>query len=139
MMKRLVVHPHHCIGCKACEVACAFTHGNSGQPGTSRCVIVETATDEFVPMLCLQCAEAACVQVCPSGALRKDADAGVVRLDQSRCVQCMACTVVCPFGNVHVDTSKNRVVKCDLCEGFDNEPRCARYCPQECLTVELVS
>jgi Fe-S-cluster-containing hydrogenase component 2 len=139
MEKRLVVHPHHCIGCKTCEVACAFSHGKSGQPGQSRCTTLEDAQGEFVPMLCLQCIEAACTQVCPSGALKRDNEAGVVLLDQSRCVRCMACVVVCPFGNIHVDSATGAPIKCDMCSGYGDNPRCAEYCPQKCLIVEKAS
>ncbi len=137
MMQRLVVQPQYCIGCRACEMACAFTHGDRGQPGQSRCLTLPTGKDEYVPMLCLQCDHAACVQVCPVSAISRNEDTGVVHVDQEKCIQCMACTVACPFGNMHVDLLHHRVVKCDLCAGFGDTPRCAMFCPTKCLSVEL--
>ena len=139
MIKRLVVKPQHCIGCRTCEMACAFTHGELGQPGASRCQTLTVAAEEFVPMLCLQCDSAACVQSCPVEAIRMDARSGVVLVDQDRCVRCMACTVACPFGNMHIDPVAQIVHKCDLCAGHGDQPRCAMFCPTECLTVERVS
>ena len=133
---RLVVQPQHCIGCRACEMACAFTHGKDGQPGASRCQTVTVARDEYVPVLCLQCEHAACVQVCPVEAIAVDPATRIVHVDGERCVRCMACTVACPFGNMHVDAAAGTVHKCDLCKGHGDSPRCAMFCPTRCLQVE---
>jgi len=137
MAQRLVVQPQYCIGCRACEMACAFTHGDKGQPGKSRCLTLTVGKDEYVPMLCLQCDHAACVQVCPVSAIARNEDTNVVHVDMSKCIQCMACTVACPFGNMHVGIAKTEVVKCDLCAGFGDNPRCAMFCPTKCLSVEM--
>ena len=134
-MRRLVVQPHLCIGCRSCELACAFTHGKDGSPGQSRCITMTVGQDEYVPMLCLQCDAAACAQACPSGALHLDPESGVVRLNAEKCVRCMACTVACPFGNMHFDGTSQVVHKCDLCAGHGDYPRCSLFCPTKCLTV----
>ena len=139
MTLRLVVQPQHCIGCRACEMACAFTHGKDGQPGAPRCNTVTVGEDEYVPMMCLQCEHAACVQVCPVDALSMNEVTGVVMVDSERCIRCMACTVACPFGNMHYDRSLDLIHKCDLCAGHGDFPRCAMFCPTECLQVEEVA
>lgn len=137
MPQRLVVQPQYCIGCRACEMACAFTHGQQGQPGKSRCMTLTMAVkDEYVPMLCLQCDNAACVQVCPVFAISRNEQTGVVLVDMDKCMLCMACTVACPFGNMHFDAPNRAVVKCDLCAGYGDNPRCAMFCPTKCLSVE---
>jgi carbon-monoxide dehydrogenase iron sulfur subunit len=136
MSVRLVVQPHTCIGCRACEMACAFSHGTSGNPGTSRCQTITLGKNEYVPMLCLQCDRAACVQSCPTSAIALDPKAGIVRVSHDRCIRCMACTVACPFGNMRFDGSSVRVHKCDLCEQVGGNPRCAMFCPTTCLTIE---
>jgi len=138
MPLRLVVQPQYCIGCRACEMACAFTHGYKGQPGKSRCLTLSVAKDEYVPMLCLQCDHAACVQVCPVSAISRNEQSGVVLVDMEKCIQCMACTIACPFGNMHIDAPNHAVVKCDLCAGYGDNPRCAMFCPTKCLSVEQV-
>jgi carbon-monoxide dehydrogenase iron sulfur subunit len=138
MSLRLVVQPQHCIGCRSCELACAFTHGRDGMPGASRCQTLTVGKDEYVPVLCLQCDNAACAQVCPVGAITSDRGRGVLLVDHERCIRCMACTVACPFGNIHFDPGMDSVSKCDLCTGYGNYPRCAMFCPTKCLTVEQV-
>ena len=139
MHKRLVVQPQYCIGCKACEMACAFTHGDGGQPGTPRVSVQTVAPKQYVPMLCLQCDEAACMAACPVEAITRNPDTGVVKVNMDKCVLCMACTVACPFGNMHVESVlSNAVVKCDLCEDHGGIPRCAQFCPTGCLSVETL-
>ncbi len=71
-------------------------------------------------------------------AIARNEDTNVVLLDMEKCIQCMACTVACPFGNMHVEIAKTEVVKCDLCSGFGDNPRCAMFCPTKCLSVEMV-
>ena len=119
-------------------MACAFTHGEEGKPAASRCqtVTISAKAEEYVPMICLQCVHAACVQVCPVGAITRDDEKGVVVVDNERCIRCMACTVACPFGNMHFDPVHKLIHKCDLCRGCGDYPRCAMFCPTDCLTVE---
>ena len=133
---KLVVQPHHCIGCRSCELACAFTHGKDGQPGASRCLTRTVGDEEYVPLMCLQCDNAACAQACPVDAITLDEKRRVWVVDDERCVRCTACTVACPFGNMQYDATLDVVHKCDLCAGHGDYPRCAMFCPTKCLTVE---
>jgi Fe-S-cluster-containing hydrogenase component 2 len=133
---RLVIQPQHCIGCRACEMACAFTHGKDGQPAAARCRTLTVGPEAYVPMMCLQCDHAACVQSCPVSAIAMNERTRTVIVDRERCVRCMACTVACPFGNMHFDLSHSLIHKCDLCAGCGDYPRCAMFCPTKCLSVE---
>jgi anaerobic carbon-monoxide dehydrogenase iron sulfur subunit len=136
MTLRLVIQPQHCIGCRACEMACAFTHGKNGQIGASRCQTMTVGKSEYVPMMCLQCQHAACVQSCPVSAIALDEKTRRVIVDLERCIRCMACTVACPFGNMHFDPQTQVIHKCDLCAGYGEYPRCAMFCPTKCLSVD---
>jgi Fe-S-cluster-containing hydrogenase component 2 len=40
------------------------------------------------------------------------------------------CTLACPFGAVTYETSRNRILKCDLCDGA---PECVAFCPVDAL------
>lgn len=130
MDQMLVVTPQRCTGCRSCELACAFVHGSMSRPGAPRVKVCPTAEEQYVPILCLQCSDAACVKICPVGALNRNEDTGAIELDEARCVRCKLCVVACPFGNLGIDPSSGKMIKCDLCEG---DPVCARFCPSGTL------
>lgn len=129
-MKRLVVHVDRCTGCKTCELACALSHGSGMKLARSRINHVSFSDERHITMLCLQCDEAACRKVCPSGALERNETTGAIEIDLERCVQCRSCVAVCPFGNIFIDPGSRGIVKCDLCGG---EPVCASFCPTRTL------
>jgi Fe-S-cluster-containing hydrogenase component 2 len=114
-------------------MACAFSHPvRAGQPGQSAIRAFAIAPpDRGIPIVCLQCDSAACVTVCPSGALERRATTGAIAVNKERCIKCHACVAVCPFGNIAVEETSGYVVKCDLCNG---QPRCVQFCPTETLT-----
>lgn len=132
--RRLFVTPERCIGCKSCEIACAFKHATAlGTPGLTRIRAYSMTPEHHVPVVCLQCETAACAQVCPTETLVRVTEgpgAGAIRVLSDRCIGCMMCTIACPFGNIHVDPADDRIVKCDLCSG---DPACAKFCPTAAL------
>lgn len=133
MRNRLVVRPSRCTGCRTCEVACAFSHLQEMKPGVTRVVVCRQSETRFIPMLCLQCDNAACVKVCPVKALSMDPETGVVLTDYGRCIRCRACVAACPFGNMRFEAPADRVIKCDLCKG---SPMCAAFCPTGTIKYE---
>jgi len=130
MTRMLTVTPTRCIGCRTCEVACAFRHAEQGVPGRSRVQVRNVDRDVWVPILCLQCDEAACVKACPVFALWRDQDTGAIVVKEDRCIRCNACVPACPFGNLSVEHPKRAVIKCDICGG---DPACAQFCPTQAL------
>jgi Fe-S-cluster-containing hydrogenase component 2 len=131
MIYRLHVTPERCIGCRTCELACAFSHPVEGLGiGKSRVSTLDEGNDVHIPLLCLQCENAACVQVCPVQALQRNEKTGAIDVNQARCIKCMACVTACPFGNMHADEMRMSVFKCDLCQGA---PKCAMFCPTRTL------
>ncbi|MBI5499739.1 MAG: 4Fe-4S dicluster domain-containing protein [Deltaproteobacteria bacterium] len=139
MNKRLQVTPARCIGCRTCEIACAFSHPaaarpgspQGGGPGPTRIRAYPIKPPESgVPVVCLQCDSAACVRVCPTQALQRDDRTGAILVSEDRCILCRACVWACPWGNVGYDEGRKVIHKCDLCAG---DPQCARYCPSRAL------
>ena len=137
MNSRLFVTPSLCTGCRTCELACSFTHMVEGKPGKSRIYPLDGGfKDLFVPVVCLQCEEPACMKACLVGAITKNDATGAMELDHERCVLCMACVAACPFGCSLADEVNNMIVKCDLCGG---DPVCAHFCPTKALAYRAIA
>jgi formate dehydrogenase iron-sulfur subunit len=81
--------------------------------------------------VCKHCTHAACLEVCPTGALfRTEFDTVVVQ--QDICNGCGYCVPACPFGVLDKREGDGRVWKCTLCYDRlkdDKEPACAQACP----------
>lgn len=97
----MVIDLKRCIGCWACAIACKEAHFLPRGILWNRVLISEsgrfpTVTKEMYPVLCNHCEEAACVEVCPSGASVKRED-GVVLIDSDKCIGCRYCVVACPY------------------------------------------
>ncbi|MEV0593465.1 4Fe-4S dicluster domain-containing protein [Nonomuraea cavernae] len=154
-----------CIGCKACEVACkewnelpddgfvfeATSYDNTGALGASTwrhvAFIEQTRTvrmdghEEDVDRwlmssdVCKHCTHAACLDVCPTGALfRTEFDTVVVQPDV--CNGCGYCVPACPYGVIDRRQDDGRAWKCTMC--YDRqlgglEPACAKACPTDSI------
>lgn len=137
MKYRFTVNPGLCTGCRTCELACSFTHAVEGLRGQTRIFPIDGGfKDLWVPVVCLQCDDPACVKSCLVDALKRNPETGAIELDQEVCVKCMACVAACPFGCALVDQQHGIIVKCDLCGG---DPACAHFCPTKALKWEAAA
>jgi formate dehydrogenase iron-sulfur subunit len=81
--------------------------------------------------VCKHCTHAACLEVCPTGALFRT-EFGTVVVQEDVCNGCGYCVPACPFGVLDKRESDGRVWKCTLCYDRlkdDKEPACAQACP----------
>ncbi|MEV1201127.1 4Fe-4S dicluster domain-containing protein [Microbispora rosea] len=142
-----------CIGCKACEVACkewndvpddgfvfrATSYDNTGALGASTWRHVAFVEQDgrwlMSSDVCKHCTHAACLDVCPTGALfRTEFDTVVVQADV--CNGCGYCVPACPYGVIDRREDDGRAWKCTLC--YDRlrggmEPACAKACPTKSI------
>lgn len=141
MSKAILYDATACIGCKACEQACA---GHAGLPYDDKTAAEEyqsahklTAVlqrgDKYMRRLCMHCQEPACASVCPVAALQKT-ELGPVIYDEHRCMGCRYCMAACPFSVPKYEWEKPlpAVRKCTMC--YDRVSRgeqtaCAEACP----------
>ena len=85
--------------------------------------------------VCKHCTDAACLEVCPTGALFRT-EFGTVVVQEDICNGCGYCIPACPFGVIDRREEDGRVWKCTLCYDRlkDNmEPACAQACPTDSI------
>ena len=141
MSKAILYDSTLCIGCKACEGACAERWGflyndrvaAEERISAHKLTAIETHGDKFSRRLCMHCAEPACASVCPVGALRKT-PLGPVVYDAEKCMGCRYCLQACAFQVPAYEWEKRlpRMRKCDMC--YERQARgeataCAVACP----------
>jgi formate dehydrogenase iron-sulfur subunit len=114
---------------------------------------VETTTDLGMPTLgpstgdedgvrwlmssdvCKHCTHAACLDVCPTGALFRT-EFGTVVVQPDVCNGCGYCVPACPYGVIDLRKEDGRAFKCTLCYDRLKEgetPACAQACPTESI------
>ena len=85
--------------------------------------------------VCKHCTSAACLDVCPTGALFRT-EFGTVVVQADVCNGCGYCVPACPFGVIDKREPDGRVWKCTLCYDRlkdDLEPACAKACPTDSI------
>jgi len=129
-MNRLDCDPSLCTDCRICQLICAFEKVGTFNPkkGVLR-IAVEKNGIWARPWVCLQCKNPVCAKVCPSEAIVRDEETGVVRINADDCTGCGECAKACPQGVIVLDGDIAR--KCDLCGG---SPACVEWCPTGALS-----
>jgi len=135
-----VIDNRMCIGCHACTVACKSEHDVPIGVNRTHVKYIEKgefpkSTREFSVHRCNHCADAPCVEICPTTALYTRAD-GIVDFDNDRCIGCKSCMQACPYDALYIDPETNTAAKCNYCAhkidgGY--EPACVIVCPVEAI------
>jgi formate dehydrogenase iron-sulfur subunit len=152
----VLVDATKCIGCRACEAACAETNVLPGPAmlddvavfakprttDTKAYTVVNraggSAPARFVKRQCMHCVEPACASACLVRALDKT-PTGPVVYHKDRCLGCRYCMVACPFGvpKYEYDSPLPFVKKCTFCadrQAKGEPPACTSVCPSGALT-----
>lgn len=144
-----------CSGCKACQVACKDR--NRLPVGILWRRVYEVAGGGWfqdngawqqnvfaynLSISCNHCDEPICAEVCPSGAIMKRSEDGLVLIDEDRCLGCNYCAWACPYGAPQFRPDTGRMTKCDFCATELEQgrpPVCVAACPARALEFGDIS
>ncbi|MEK7705061.1 MAG: nitrate reductase subunit beta, partial [Myxococcota bacterium] len=76
---------------------------------------VERIAMMYLPRICNHCANPSCVAACPSGAMYKRGEDGIVLINQDACRGWRACVAACPYKKTYFNWSTGKSEKCILC------------------------
>ena len=140
-MKRVYVNEEWCLGCHLCEYSCAFA--NSGMKD----MVLALKNRKIFPRIhvegnekitfavsCRHCTDPICLKSCIAGAISKES--GVVKINRDKCVGCLTCVLVCPYGAL-TPGEDGIMQKCELClENAGGSPACVAGCPNRAIVYE---
>lgn len=129
--------PQRCISCKSCEASCkAYKHTPAGAKLGLLVTVGPQTMDGKVSVNsgfrpCFHCQEPWCVAACPTGAMMKREEDGLVLVQAELCVGCKACIDACPWMVPQWDDTTRKVLKCDYCRErveAGQDPACVSVC-----------
>ena len=161
MKVTMLVDTSKCIACRGCQIACkqwwdlpASKTTQTGSYENPRDLEVNTLTRVtfneyesngrqqwlFLAWGCVHCTNAACVDVCPTKALKQN-ELGFVSFERDVCNGCGYCAQVCPFNVPRLETidqltGEAKASKCTFCQDrITNgmQPACVKTCPPNAL------
>lgn len=92
---------------------------------------LERMTFHYLPRMCNHCLNPACVAACPSGAIYKRGEDGIVLINQKKCRAWRMCVTACPYKKSYYNWNTGKSEKCLLCYPRvenDQSPACMQSC-----------
>jgi Fe-S-cluster-containing dehydrogenase component/CRP-like cAMP-binding protein len=148
----MVIDLNRCTRCDDCVRACAATH-----EGTPRFLRQGLTHGQWMfAQACMHCADPVCMIGCPTGAIARDGESGLITINDRTCIGCGTCASSCPYSNIQMTPLTDRAgkpvlaretglpvlkaAKCDLCLEGRGGPACQRACPHDALIrIDLTS
>ena len=126
--KRITIHANKCIGCRACELACAAFHAkprySSINPARSRIQIIkDPLKDIYLPVYAGEYTATECTS------------RNKYILDGKEYSNCDFCRASCPSRDLFKEPDSGLALKCDMCEDTPplKLPKCVEWCHAEAL------
>lgn len=141
----MLIDLDRCTRCDDCVRACAATHNNN-----PRFIRHGYSHDSYmIAHACMHCVDPVCMIGCPTGAIGRDTETGVVQINDLTCIGCSTCANSCPYDNIRMAEIRDKngaivmdqnshqpiqkATKCDLCVDQLGGPACQRACPHDAL------
>ncbi|MHA1835683.1 MAG: 4Fe-4S dicluster domain-containing protein [Candidatus Odinarchaeia archaeon] len=133
--KVLFYDPELCSGCSYCMLACSYEHFKVLDYNLSNLWIYPDPDRPFyyIGIHCSHCDDPICMAACPVEAISKDEETGWVTIDQTKCIGCRTCNIMCPISAPWKNQERKVSFKCDFCKG---DPKCAKFCPTGAISVK---
>ena len=136
----------NCIGCHACESACAEKNDTPAHISFRSVGYLEggsfpTYGRVNISMACNHCDDPVCLKGCPTLAYTKYAEYGAVLQDPDICFGCGYCTWVCPYNAPQLDPVEGHVSKCNMCVDrleVGLQPACVAACLANALDFGVI-
>ena len=139
-----------CVGCHACSIACKDWHDIGAGPVQWRRVtsrergIYPTVFLSYLSLSCNHCEQPACAQSCPSGAITKREEDGIVVVDREVCLGNTACDELCkkacPYSVPQFGEEEGaKMQMCTFCLDRvvkNKKPICVDACPMRALDAD---
>ncbi|MGS0724578.1 DMSO/selenate family reductase complex B subunit [Shewanella sp. 0m-11] len=144
-----------CTGCKACHVSCkdrkdlpvgvnwrrVYEYGGGQWSTNEDGSFEQNVFTYYASISCNHCSEPVCVKACPTGAMHKRREDGLVHVATELCIGCNSCAQACPYDAPQLDQHKKVMTKCDGCferlaEG--KNPICVDSCPLRALDFDTM-
>ncbi|WP_350453990.1 4Fe-4S dicluster domain-containing protein [Slackia heliotrinireducens] len=130
-----------CSGCRACQTACKDRNNLMVGQLYRKVTTYQTgsypnASVYHFAATCNHCENPACVANCPTGAMYKDSETGLVLHNDDACIGCSTCVNSCPYQVPILLEDKGIANKCDGCKGFVDagmNPVCVDACNMRCV------
>ena len=116
-----------CTGCKTCQISCkddndlpvgvnwrrVYEYGGGDWLQHEDGTFTNDVFTYYMSISCNHCAQPACTKACPTGAMHKREQDGLVTVDANVCVGCRYCEMACPYGAPQYNPEKKHMTKCD--------------------------
>lgn len=136
MTYKFIIDEDYCTGCSSCVIACKDKYDlevgmNFRKVLKEEKWVFPHTKVKWSTISCNHCKNPECVKACPTGAIYKREEDGIVLIEEKDCIGCQMCIEACPYNSPQYNKETNKCEKCDACIDLLKEGK-KPYCVQVC-------